>query len=59
VPRSLNGCDHPDCVVPLCRACHRVYDGGELDLLPRLEPCFRAELGHGMLHLGVVRSLGA
>jgi hypothetical protein len=38
VPRSLGGCDHPDCIVPLDRRCHRAYDRGELDLLPHLEP---------------------
>ena len=44
VPRSLGGCDHPDCVVPLCRVHHRRYDRGQLDLLPYLEPRFRAEV---------------
>jgi hypothetical protein len=57
VPRSLGGCDHPDCVVPLCRTHHRLYDRGRLDLLPRLEPHFRAELAHGLLHLGLLRLL--
>jgi hypothetical protein len=58
VPRSLGGCDEPDCFVPLCRRCHRAYDRGELDLLPHLEPNCRAELGHGLTHLpllGVLR----
>jgi hypothetical protein len=54
VPRSLGGCDHPDCVVPLCRVHHRRYDRGELDLLPYLEPRFRAELQHGLGHLGLL-----
>jgi hypothetical protein len=57
VPRSLGGCDHPDCVVPLCRTHHRLYDRGRLDLLSRLEPRFRAELAHGLLHLGLLRLL--
>jgi 5-methylcytosine-specific restriction endonuclease McrA len=57
VPRSLGGCDHPDCVAPLCRPCHRAYDRGELDLLSHLEPRFRAELAHGLLHLGLLRLL--
>ena len=35
-PRSLGGCDHPDCVVPLCRDCHRAFDLHELDLEPVL-----------------------
>jgi hypothetical protein len=54
VPRSLGGCDKPDCTVALCRAHHRAYDRGELDLLPHLEPGFRAELAHGLLHLGLL-----
>ena len=37
-PRSLGGCDDPDCVVPLCWMHHRAYDTGRLDLLPHLEP---------------------
>jgi hypothetical protein len=54
VPRSLGGCDQPDCVVPLCRAHHRLYDRGRLDLLPYLEPRCRAELAHGLMHLGLL-----
>jgi hypothetical protein len=57
VPRSLGGCDQPDCVVPLCRHHHRIYNSGELDLLPHLEPHFRAELAHGVTHLGLLRLL--
>jgi hypothetical protein len=30
------GCDEPDCVVPCCAKCHRLYDTGQLDLLPAL-----------------------
>jgi hypothetical protein len=56
VPRSLGGCDDPDCVVPLC-PCHRAYDLGQLDLLPWLEPRFRAELAHALLHVGLSRLL--
>jgi hypothetical protein len=47
VPRSLGGCDEPDCVVPLCRVHHRRYDRGQLDLLPYLEPGIRAGLQQG------------
>jgi cytochrome c553 len=54
VPRSLGGCAHPDCVAPLCRRCHQAYDRGELDLLPHLEPRFRAELAHALTHLSLV-----
>jgi hypothetical protein len=53
-PRSLGGCEHPDCVAPLCRSCHRAYDTGALDLLPHLEPAWRAELAHALGHLGLI-----
>jgi hypothetical protein len=32
VPQRLGGCAHPDCVVPLCRTHHRLYDHGALRL---------------------------
>jgi hypothetical protein len=48
IPRSLGGCGDPLCVVPLCRSCHRAYDSGELDLLPHLEPAWRAQLAHAV-----------
>jgi 5-methylcytosine-specific restriction endonuclease McrA len=57
VPRSLGGCDEADCVVPLCRRHHRAYDGGELDLLPYLEPARRAEICHAVTHLGLIGAL--
>jgi hypothetical protein len=57
VPRSLGGCDQPDCVVPLCRTHHRLHDRGQLDLLPHLEPRYRTELAHGLLHLGLLALL--
>jgi HNH endonuclease len=59
VPRSLGGCDDPDCVLPLCRSHHRMYDRGELDLLAALERRFRCELAHGLLHVGLLGLLGA
>ena len=61
VPRSLGGCDHPDCTVALCWLHHRAYDTGRLELLPFLEPRWRAEIAHAVLHLGLagaVRRLG-
>jgi hypothetical protein len=61
IPRSLGGCDEPDCVVPLCRTHHRAYDTGRLELLPFLEPRWRVEVAHAVLHLGLigaVRRLG-
>jgi hypothetical protein len=57
VPRSLGGCDDPDCCVPLCRSCHRRYDRGELDLLAQLEPRYRAELAHALAHLPLLSLL--
>ncbi len=54
VPRSLGGCDEPDCVVPLCRSCHRDFDERRLCLLPYLEPGPQAELAHAVLHLPLV-----
>ena len=54
VPRSLGGCDEADCVAPLCRPCHRDFDERRLDLLPYLEPRYRAELAHALLHVGLV-----
>ena len=57
IPRSLGGCGDPLCVVPLCRRCHRAYDRGELDLLPYLEPAWRAQLAHAVGHLGLIGAL--
>lgn len=42
IPRSLGGCGHALCVTALCRRCHRSYDRGELDLLPYVDPAWRA-----------------
>ena len=56
--RAQGGCDHPDCVVPLCRfPCHRAFDDGRLDLLPHLEPRYRVELAHALSHLGLIELL--
>jgi len=57
VPRSRGGCDDPDCVVALCRLCHRAFDDGRLDLLPFLEPRHRSELAHALSHLGLIELL--
>lgn len=57
VPRSLGGCDAPLCVIALCRACHRRYDRGALDLVAYLEPAHRAEAAHAVEHLGLARAL--
>jgi hypothetical protein len=54
-PRGKGGCDHPDCVIPLCRTCHRLFDQGELDLLPRLAgtEAWAKEQAHPILAHGV------
>jgi hypothetical protein len=58
IPKSLGGCGDPLCVVPLCRRpCHRAYDRGELDLLPHLEPAWRAQLAHAVGHVGLIAAL--
>ena len=57
-PRSRGGCDHPDCVVPLCRfRCHRAFDDGRLDLLPYVEPRHRLGLAHTLQHVGLIELL--
>jgi hypothetical protein len=56
-PRSLGGCDDPDCVVPLCWLHHGAYDTGRLDLLRYLERHWRTELAHAVLHLGLIGAL--
>ena len=57
IPRSLGGCGDARCVVPLCRRCHRAYDTGQLDLLPYLEPAWRAQLAHAVGHVGLIGAL--
>jgi hypothetical protein len=57
--RSLGGCDDEACVVGLCRTfdgtgCHKLYDEGKLDLLPMLEPAYRREQAHAVMHLGLL-----
>jgi hypothetical protein len=54
IPRSKRGCDHADCVVPLCRRCHRAFDDGALDLLRHLEPGYRRELAHALEHVSLM-----
>jgi hypothetical protein len=50
-PRSYGGCSESDCVIALCRLCHRAFDDGRLDLLPYLAgQGFRAELAHMQSH---------
>ncbi len=56
VDRSLGGCDHELCTIPLCRACHRSYDEGQLDVLVFLEPHHREIQQHAVGHLGIARA---
>jgi hypothetical protein len=51
-PRGLGGCDSPDCVIPLCRTCHRRLDdpSAAFDLLPALvDRGYWVELAHPIL----------
>jgi hypothetical protein len=57
IPRAVGGCSDRACVVPACRACHRAYDAGELDLLPNLEPGYRVQLAHAVRHVGLIGAL--
>jgi hypothetical protein len=57
ISRSLGGCGDPACCIPLCRGCHRAYDAGRLDLLPYLEPAWRAQLAHAVGHVGLIGAL--
>jgi len=57
IPRSRGGCGDALCVIPVCRAHHRAHDRGELDLLPYLEPAWRAQLAHAVGHVGLIGAL--
>lgn len=54
VARAQGGCDDEDCVVPLPRRLHRLYDNGELDILPYLT---LEEQAHAVSHLGILGAL--
>jgi hypothetical protein len=43
--------------VPLCWRHHQAFDTGRLDLLPYLEPRWRAEVANAVAHLGLVGAL--
>jgi hypothetical protein len=55
VPRKHGGCDHPDCVIPLCRPCHRAYDTRNFNLWPWLHRTrrYHRELAHARAHIGL------
>jgi hypothetical protein len=50
VPQRIGGCKSPDCVIPLCRTHHRLYDSGRLALAPYLGRGFRRERAHALTH---------
>jgi len=54
--RARGGCSSADCVIPLCRRCHDLYDDPEqpIDLLPKLiTRGYRAEIVHPFLEHGI------
>ena len=55
VPREHGGCDDADCVIPLCRTHHRLYDSGELNLANHLGRGWRRERAHARLHVSATR----
>jgi hypothetical protein len=56
-PRGKGGCDDPQCVVPGCRSCHRLFDAGALDVLADLVRDFKPEIAHAQLHTDPVSLL--
>jgi hypothetical protein len=53
VPQRLGGCAEADCVVPLCRAHHRLFDRARLRLAPYLAGGeFGREIAHAIEHVG-------
>jgi hypothetical protein len=57
VSRSTGGCGMLPACIPLCRAHHRAYDRGELDLLPYLVPAWRPQQSHAAGHAGLIGAL--
>jgi hypothetical protein len=55
VPRRAGGCDHADCVVPLCRTHHRLYDHAQLALGVHVAGEWRHELAHALTHVSPAR----
>jgi hypothetical protein len=51
VPQRLGGCAAPECVIPLCRTHHRLFDCRRLAMRLYLGPEFGAELGHALEHV--------
>jgi hypothetical protein len=57
IDRSLGGDDDPRAVVPLCAACHRLYDEGGCSLLEHLEPHYRVELAYAVELVGLLAAV--
>jgi hypothetical protein len=55
VPRTRGGCDHADCVIPLCRTHHRLYDAAQLALVVHIGRGLRRERAHARLHVSPAR----
>jgi hypothetical protein len=55
IARAQGGCDDPDCVIPLCRQCHQLYDESlGLEVLGVLS---LQEQAHAVSHVGILRAL--
>ena len=56
VPQRLGGCGDAECVVPLCRAHHRLFDAARLALGRHLAGGeFDVEIAHAIEHVGAAR----
>lgn len=55
IARAQGGCDEPDCVIPLCRSCHRLFDESlGLEVLGVLS---KQEQAHAVAHVGLLSAL--
>ena len=59
VPQRLGGCQAPECVIPLCRTHHRLFDSGQLALALYLGPEHERELAHALKHVSDEELQGA
>jgi hypothetical protein len=56
--RSQGGCDHPDCVIALCRLCHRAFDERGMSLESVIAmPRYAAERAHMAGHMSFARCI--
>jgi len=61
VPQRLGGCSRPECVVPLCRTHHRLFDSARLRLGPYIGREQGGEIQHALTHVSqseLTRALG-